>query len=43
MGGDSLIHAENGHIAVGPQRLGPCMATGGSQPSLMDALNVLGS
>lgn len=42
IGGDSLIHAENNHIAVGPQRLGPCMAAGGSQPSLMDALNVLG-
>lgn len=42
IGGDSLIHAENGQIAVGPQRLGPCMAAGGSQPSLMDALNVLG-
>jgi N-methylhydantoinase A/oxoprolinase/acetone carboxylase beta subunit len=42
IGGDSLIHVEGGEVRTGPQRLGPCMATGGSAPSLMDALNVLG-
>ena len=42
IGGDSLIHVDNGRIAVGPQRVGPCMAAGGTQPSLMDAFNVLG-
>jgi N-methylhydantoinase A/oxoprolinase/acetone carboxylase beta subunit len=42
IGGDSLIHVENNGVNTGPQRLGPCMATGGQVPSLMDALNVLG-
>ena len=42
IGGDSLIHFENDAVKTGPQRLGPCMASGGSEPTLMDALNVLG-
>lgn len=42
IGGDSLIQVEDGEVRTGPQRLGPCMAAGGSEPSLMDALNVLG-
>jgi len=42
IGGDSLIHLDGAEVKTGPQRLGPCMATGGSAPSLMDALNVLG-
>lgn len=42
IGGDSLIHADNGEVAVGPQRLGPCMAAGGDRPTIMDAFNVLG-
>jgi N-methylhydantoinase A/oxoprolinase/acetone carboxylase beta subunit len=42
IGGDSLIHVEGTVVKTGPQRLGPCMAAGGTEPSLMDALNVLG-
>jgi N-methylhydantoinase A/oxoprolinase/acetone carboxylase beta subunit len=42
IGGDSLIRVEDGVVKTGPDRLGPCMAAGGSAPSLMDALNVLG-
>jgi len=42
IGGDSLIRVEDGRVATGPQRLGPCLAAGGPAPSLMDALNVLG-
>jgi len=42
IGGDSLIHLDGAEVKTGSQRLGPCMATGGSAPSLMDALNVLG-
>ncbi|MDD2467615.1 MAG: hydantoinase/oxoprolinase family protein [Desulfobulbus sp.] len=42
IGGDSLIKVEDGVVKTGPDRLGPCMAAGGSVPSLMDALNVLG-
>jgi N-methylhydantoinase A/oxoprolinase/acetone carboxylase beta subunit len=41
IGGDSLISIDAGVVRTGPQRLGPCMATGGSAPTLMDALNVL--
>lgn len=42
IGGDSLIHLDKGTVKTGPQRLGPCMASGGSSPTLMDALNILG-
>ncbi len=42
IGGDSLIKVEDGLVNTGPDRLGPCMAMGGAQPSLMDALNLLG-
>jgi len=42
IGGDSLININHGSIQTGPQRLGPCMAAGGTAPALMDALNVLG-
>jgi N-methylhydantoinase A/oxoprolinase/acetone carboxylase beta subunit len=42
IGGDSLIQVEQGSVLVGPHRLGPCLAMGGSAPALMDALNVLG-
>jgi len=41
IGGDSLIHLDNKTVQTGPQRLGPCMASGGPAPTLMDALNVL--
>lgn len=42
IGGDSLIKVEDGQVLTGPDRLGPCMAMGGTVPSLMDALNLLG-
>lgn len=42
IGGDSLIKIEDGVVKTGPDRLGPCMAMGGTVPSLMDALNLLG-
>ncbi|MDO5673573.1 MAG: hydantoinase/oxoprolinase family protein [bacterium] len=43
IGGDSLIHIDaDGAVRCGPQRLGPCMAAGGSVPALMDAFNLLG-
>ncbi len=42
IGGDSLISMGANGVQTGPQRLGPCMATGGPAPTLMDALNVLG-
>ncbi|MDR2551028.1 MAG: hydantoinase/oxoprolinase family protein [Desulfobulbus sp.] len=42
IGGDSLIRVDEGRVTVGPQRIGPCMATGGPAPSLMDAFNIAG-
>ncbi|MGD9948979.1 MAG: hydantoinase/oxoprolinase family protein [Desulfobulbus sp.] len=42
IGGDSLIRVDDDEVKTGPDRIGPCMAAGGSCPSLMDALNVLG-
>ncbi len=42
IGGDSQIRIEDNTVMVGPQRLGPCMATAGPAPALMDAFNVLG-
>lgn len=42
IGGDSLVSVGASGVQTGPQRLGPCMATGGPAPTLMDALNVLG-
>ena len=41
IGGDSAIGFENGYCAVGPERLGPCLAFGGEVPALLDAFNVL--
>ena len=47
VGGDSLISVEgSGHgaaVRVGPLRQGPAVAFGGSQPTLLDALNTLHS
>ncbi len=40
MGGDSTIRIADGRLTVGPDRSGPCMAAGGAQPALIDALNV---
>ncbi|MDZ7723915.1 MAG: hydantoinase/oxoprolinase family protein [candidate division KSB1 bacterium] len=42
IGGDSALQIKNGSLQVGPQRQGPCLAAGGPEPALMDALNVLG-
>ena len=42
IGGDSQITVDNGTVRTGPQRLGPCLAAGGSTPALMDACNLLG-
>lgn len=42
IGGDSLISISESGVRTGPQRLGPCMAAGGPEPTLMDALNLLG-
>ncbi len=41
VGGDSAVWF-NGHVRVGPQRHGPCMADGGANPTLTDAFNFLG-
>lgn len=42
VGGDSLLRVGEGQVFVGPQRLGPAMAFGGTRPTLLDALNVQG-
>jgi len=39
IGGDSIIKIENGKVVTGPERPGPCMADGGANPCLIDALN----
>ena len=40
VGGDSVVRRQDGKIVVGPERKGPAMAVGGSQPALADALIV---
>lgn len=42
IGGDSLVQRRNKQIQVGPDRLGPAMALGGSYPTLTDAFLLLG-
>ncbi len=42
IGGDSHVRVENGEILIGPERMGPAMAYGGSIPTPTDALFVLG-
>lgn len=42
-GGDSRIRVERDGVAVGPFRDGPAMAFGGTRPTLLDALNTLGT
>ncbi len=39
IGGDSTIHVNGTVVSVGPDRKGPAMAAGGSEPALVDALN----
>lgn len=41
-GGDSLVAVEGAELKVGPQRVGPPAALGGSHPTPTDALVVLG-
>lgn len=42
IGGDSRVRLENGRLVIGPERLGPAMAYGGSLPTPTDAMVVLG-
>ncbi len=42
IGGDSQISVDDQGVHTGPRRLGPCLASGGPAPTLMDALNVAG-
>ncbi len=42
LGGDSAIRFNNGELTIGPDRMGPAMAYGGSTPTPTDALFVLG-
>ncbi|MES9996863.1 hydantoinase/oxoprolinase family protein [Desulfovibrio aminophilus] len=42
IGGDSALTVLNGVVRVGPNRLGPAVAEGGSVPTLVDALNAAG-
>ena len=42
IGGDSVIRLKNGNLTVGPERVGPSVALGGVEPTLGDALIVLG-
>ncbi|HBW16657.1 MAG TPA: hydantoinase [Desulfovibrio sp.] len=42
VGGDSRLHVQAGAVRVGPERMGPSMALGGTQPTLIDALNYMG-
>lgn len=41
IGGDSALRMENGRLGIGPDRIGPAMAYGGSHPTPTDALFVL--
>ena len=41
LGGDSAVRVKNGKLKVGPERLGPAMAYGGSSPTPTDALFIL--
>ncbi|WP_251424564.1 hydantoinase/oxoprolinase family protein [Veillonella agrestimuris] len=42
IGGESVVRYVDGVIQVGPERVGPSMALGGDEPTLGDALIVLG-
>ncbi len=41
IGGDSQLKVKDNTVLVGPERSGPCMADGGENPTLMDAMNYL--
>ena len=42
IGGESVVRIVDGKITVGPERVGPSAALGGAEPTLGDALIVLG-
>lgn len=42
IGGESVVRIVDGEVTVGPERVGPSAALGGSEPTLGDALIVLG-
>ena len=42
IGGESVVRIVDGEITVGPKRVGPSAALGGNEPTLGDALIVLG-
>ena len=42
IGGDSSVTVQHGKLLIGPERLGPAMAFGGSHPTPTDALVTLG-
>lgn len=43
IGGESAVRYAHGNLTVGPERLGPSVALGGTIPTLGDALIVLGN
>ena len=42
IGGEFVVRLKNGNLTVGPERVGPSVALGGMEPTLGDALIVLG-
>lgn len=42
IGGESVVRLKNGNLTVGPERVGPSVPLGGVEPTLGDALIVLG-
>lgn len=42
IGGESVVRLKNGNLTVGPERVEPSVALGGIEPTLGDALIVLG-
>ena len=42
IGGESVVRLKKGNLTVGPERVGPSVALGGVEPTLGDALIVLG-
>lgn len=42
IGGESVVRFKNGNLTAGPERVGPSVALGGIEPTLGDALIVLG-
>lgn len=42
IGGESVVRIVDGEIMVGPERVGPSVALGGNEPTLGDALILLG-